>query len=332
MRHQELEEWVLRVAALVSSGVRSEDSRVELKREWPDAQRAARRIAGHCNANVGDDVLWIIGLGEDGTTSPQAQPEFADWWPQVMSFFDQLPPSVTHLVIPFGTASLDGLLFDTSRAPFVVRNPEFGRPGGGSMEREVPWREGTAIRSARRDDLIRILVPLSRIPSFEYRRAKLHASAGPRTYEPTTGHFSVPDPPEVLDWELRAEFYVVPQGRDRIVLPNHLTSITISVDPGSLVVADTFHLAVPMLYDIGDTRKDSHTMLDTTHELIVDGPGLVEVSARLQTPFVPEIASASVIMTLKAGVLNSARDVVITLRSGASTGRAEWNTWRVEVA
>jgi hypothetical protein len=41
-----------------------EDDRVELKADWPDAEKAARRVAGHANASGGGSVLWIIGLDE----------------------------------------------------------------------------------------------------------------------------------------------------------------------------------------------------------------------------------------------------------------------------
>jgi hypothetical protein len=56
MRRAELEAWVLEVLERVEQGKPVEDSRVELKREWPDPERAARRIAGHANAARGEQT------------------------------------------------------------------------------------------------------------------------------------------------------------------------------------------------------------------------------------------------------------------------------------
>jgi hypothetical protein len=49
---------------------------------------------------------------------------------------------------------LHALLFDTSRRPFVVKNPVYGNVNGGPVAFEVPWREGTetAIGAERGSD------------------------------------------------------------------------------------------------------------------------------------------------------------------------------------
>ena len=54
------------------------------------------------------------------------------------------------------------LYFETDRAPFVVKNQE-----GGTIQREVPWREATGVKSATRSQLLRLLSPLQRLPSLE---------------------------------------------------------------------------------------------------------------------------------------------------------------------
>ena len=71
------------------------------------------------------------------------------------------------LNIPVDNKTVVALLFETDRAPFVIKNQAYGSPGGGSVELEVPWRENTAIRSARRSDLIRLLAPLELLPEIE---------------------------------------------------------------------------------------------------------------------------------------------------------------------
>ncbi len=157
MRCAEVEHWVITVADRVRASAPIEDSRVELKAEWPDAVDAARRIAGHANAARGDPVLWIIGLDEKRGAIGAAVNELAKWHPKVQAQFDGIAPAMEDFLVPYDGQTLVALLFETSGAPFVVRNPMFGKPGGGPISRETPWREGTSIRSATRTDLIRLL-------------------------------------------------------------------------------------------------------------------------------------------------------------------------------
>lgn len=158
LRLVKTEAWALDIVSRVKSGNRVEDARVELKREWPDCEKGARRIAGHANSCFGSDILWIIGLDEDiGITGVEPK-ELANWWQCTSSYFDGVTPSLTDLIIYVDDQSLVCLLFETSRPPYVVKNPKFGTSNGGPVSLEVPWREGTSVRSATRNDLIRLLV------------------------------------------------------------------------------------------------------------------------------------------------------------------------------
>ena len=51
------------------------------------------------------------------------------------------------------------LHFATDRAPYVVKCPSSGR-----SELEVPWRRGTRTRSARRHELLKLLLPAVSTP------------------------------------------------------------------------------------------------------------------------------------------------------------------------
>ncbi|MGH8901801.1 MAG: hypothetical protein ACRDYA_08970 [Egibacteraceae bacterium] len=141
---------------------------VELQAEWPAPAKAARRLAGHANASRGASILWIIGLDERRGVTQTHEDDLANWWVQVAGRFDGLPPDLHNLRVPVNDTTLLALLFSTERAPFVVKNPE-----GGTPEFEVPWRDGTRIRSARRADLVRILSPLRQTPSFEVLSAQV---------------------------------------------------------------------------------------------------------------------------------------------------------------
>jgi len=161
MKPSDIETWTRSVISRVEKGQPVEDARVELKREWPDDPAdMARRIAGHANAARGAPILWVIGVDQKGKAVPGVpDSDTAQWWPQVQRWFDGVAPRLVDLAVPHDSVTVVALLFETDRAPFVVKNP-----AGGKIGFEVPWREATSIRSARRDDLVgRTLGPKRRV-------------------------------------------------------------------------------------------------------------------------------------------------------------------------
>ncbi len=76
--------------------------------------------------------------------------------------FDELAPEPVSLNIPVDGVMIVALYFETDRAPFVVKNPT-----GGTVQREVPWREATSIKSATRSQLIKLLTPIQKLPAVE---------------------------------------------------------------------------------------------------------------------------------------------------------------------
>src|SRR5262249_17835092 len=156
----QIESWALRVIERVEAKQPHEDSRVELKAEWPDYQKAARQIAGHANAARGEPILWLIGVDKDRGVTGADYNELANWYPPVQSQFDALAPRLVDVNVPWKGKTVVALLFETDRFPFVVKNPVNGQPGCGPVSLEVPWRENTATRSATRSDLIRLISPL----------------------------------------------------------------------------------------------------------------------------------------------------------------------------
>ncbi|WP_433678044.1 transposase [Nocardia sp. CA-119907] len=75
MNLQRIEARVLDIVTRVVGGGRAEDDSVECKAQWPgDPAKAARRIAAISNAARGDDVIWIVGLDEDGQVIASAGP------------------------------------------------------------------------------------------------------------------------------------------------------------------------------------------------------------------------------------------------------------------
>ena len=209
---REAERWAISILDTIETHALREDALVEIKAEWPESYRASRRIAGQANAACGSEILWIIGADElRGVLGVQA-PDLAVWLPSVWRHFEGPHPAVIDLQIERSGAICTAMVFDTTRAPFVVRNPEFGSRQGVVIEREVPWRDGTRIRSATRDDILRVLMGTFSAPSVEilYAKGFLHEQAfrGEKQGGYVGARFLI-------------EFYVMPRSHDPLVIPHH---------------------------------------------------------------------------------------------------------------
>lgn len=147
-----------------------EDSRVELKADWPtDTARAARQIAGLANASGGETVVWLIGVDEKAHELRAASPtELQNWWSAVSKRFSEVSPEMFSLVVPVpqGDSTVIALAFETSRSPYLVTTD--GRSG---VERDIPWREGNSTRSAKRSEILRTVVDQARVPQMELVKA-----------------------------------------------------------------------------------------------------------------------------------------------------------------
>lgn len=267
MRNSELESWVLRISDKVADGQPVEDSCVELKAEWPsDHAKTARLLAGHWNAARGEPVLLIIGLDEKRGIVGASNRELSDWMAQINSHIQGVEPDLLRSInIERDGKTLVALLFDTNRAPYVVKNPEYGKPGGGRVELEVPWRSANATRSARREDLIRLLVPVAQIPEVTIISADLtyHADYGSRDSAPYDGNC----------WRLRVFIYVVPKSCDRIVIPFHQCTGQVSV-PRTVDPADVTMVAIGAKDSAWERGRavESESIRESEHQVLFDGP------------------------------------------------------------
>lgn len=204
----QVEAWALNVIERVERGEPVEDSRVKLKTDWIGPEDAARRIAGHANAARGAEVLWLIGVDERNRKVVGADcNELANWWPQVQAEFDRLAPSMVDYNVPHQDKTVVALVFETDRAPFVVKNQAYRKPEGGPVQWEVPWREGTAVRSASREDLVKLLSPMQALPTLEVVEGTLSV-----TKEKS-------EKGETLSWNLWLRVYVEPGSQDPLVIP-----------------------------------------------------------------------------------------------------------------
>jgi hypothetical protein len=164
MKPEEIELWAIEVVNAVLASQPVEDSRVELKSSWPEPRKAADRLAAHANAARGTGILWLIGVDEGNhTINPIDFVELSNWCSSLERFFDGFPPRLAiSVAIRTESGPIVALFFETTPgAPFVVTSSQGGYP-----DFIVPWREGTRLRAARREDLLRILVPIRRISAL----------------------------------------------------------------------------------------------------------------------------------------------------------------------
>ena len=301
MQHHELEAWVLQIIDRVTSGQSIEDSRVELKAEWPDPKKAARQIAGHANTAHGEPILWLVGIDEKRhTVTGATETELANWYPQVKGQFDGLAPRVVDLNVPTKNRTVVALLFETDRVPFVVKNPD-----GGTIQFEVPWRENRATRIADRSDLMKLLSPLQLLPSVELLGAVLQvqrASAEP------------PKQGEWLNWNLNLAFYIVPHADSKVVIPFHRCSGLLGVVGEVEQIELTFiHMRPPGLYTPGSfDQRESLTILGTANELLVEGPGKVLFQGTARTKYKEANYEQDVEITLRLIPAGAAGAVTIS--------------------
>jgi len=269
MRTVDIEGWALRIVDAVRAAQHIEDSRVELKATWPDPIKSARRLAGHLNASRGDDVLWLIGLDEKRGVVGAAAADTAAWWASVAAEFVDVVPTPTDVA----ALTTDGpvivaLHFTSEAAPYVVRNPAHGNAGN-VVEREVPWREATGVRSARRADLVRLLLPQVQTPRVEV----LSASASV-----TQDRYNKIDGLPAAEWNVRVSLYFEIDLGASVVIPWHRVVMTIT--SGSLLRRLRPQLTGHAVSGHGGERSffaGSKVTVATIHtgaeQVLIEGPG-----------------------------------------------------------
>jgi hypothetical protein len=266
MRRHEIESLSHAIINRVESGQPAEDDTlVELKAQWPsEPAKAARRIAGHANTAQGDPILWLIGVDEGNAAVTGASVEEAsDWFARVKSCFDDSwAPQPTFVAVPRdGNKTVMAITFDTDGGPYVVKSRD------GLLE--VPWREGTAVRSARRRDLLQILSPRAQLPTIETRSGRLQ-------------HRVLDSPVSSLTFSLELDVYLVPHSRHEIAFPFHKMKSALFTEEGTEVFEFDEFSAKPPRQTSGRSAWQSRApnIAATATELIVGGPGGIVLVAK----------------------------------------------------
>jgi hypothetical protein len=321
---QRLEVMVLDWIDRVQKGGRIEDSIVECKSDWPtDHRKAARQIAALANSALGADVFWLIGIDENAHTLSTPSPvELANWWPQVKSHFDQVPPDLKlDLNVQVDeTNQVQALWLETSRAPYVIKT-DAQHPA----EREVPWRDGTRTRSAHRHELELILGPTIRLPEAELRRVEANG-----IWEKT----QATEAKRGLRVQINARLLFVPRNTDPLFIPHENISGKVSLmwSPDSPPFAELkFDWAA---FDRSDNPRGAIT---TSEGLSITGPDIASIQAVTEfwgldlgpenspDDILPQTHSVTVDVNLRVAGID--RPIVLTSQlvlAEATSGTARW--------
>jgi hypothetical protein len=298
----QIEARVLGVIERVVARQPIEDSFVECKAVWIEASKAARRLAGHANAARGEPILWLVGVDEKAGQIPGADlKDLAQWWAQVVAVFDGPSPSLRELCVPYDGVTVVALYMETDRAPFVLKNAS-----GGQVTHEVPWREGTSVRTAHRADLIRLLVATTRVPECEILGVALKAIRNSDRLALVT---------------LEVALYLVPQANDRICIPFHRCDVRFRTGDRAWILPESIRLQPQFEVDgEGRSIELSHTIRATETEVLVDGPGCVYLRANFESAWPGDVVlglesnlGADEVLDLEAklGLVNGSYPIVL---------------------
>jgi hypothetical protein len=259
MKPHEIESAARDIIDRVKAGHKVEDYRYELKSDWPDEYEAAKRIAGHGNAARGEPFLWLIGVDEKGGVVQARNVDTAKWYPQVEKHFDGYAPAMTPKNFAVDSLSVVALLFEPEgRAPFIVKNPTGGYP-----EFSVPWRGETRFRAARRDELLRILSPLQRVPGLEVVGAALECGVHTETRRQI--------------WCVLLKVFVTPKDAHRIIIPFYRCR-------GELMFPNQNFKHPFAEIKIQPYSRNAESIAATDTEVVIKSPGMFNISAEIAVP------------------------------------------------
>jgi len=245
----DLHEWAQKVISCAKGGRPIEDSYVEVKSELPkDFEHAARQLAGHANAASGEDILWLIGIREDGTLVGAKKEELAKWYPRVHKRFDGPHPRLLKMLnVSCGVKTLVAMLFSTADSPYLVNKADGGR--------EVPWREGNFSRHCTRAELVSLLSDAVILPQADFLSGRLFAQEyGLKRELSYKFHFT-------------GEFYLKPRTSKALTIPIHDCEIWFKSE--GFVKRTKFSEIKAAL---GDSQPDPH-------QIVVKKPGTLRLEA-----------------------------------------------------
>ena len=261
----------------------------------------ARWIAGHANAARGEPFLWLIGVSERRGVLEISHEELSTWWSQARAQFNGPPPRMTSVNVPVGDMTVVALRFEPEQPPYVVKNPAYNATDDPDrVKYEVPWREGTEIRTATHADLVLLLVPLSYVPDIEVLSGELSCT-------PIKNH-----PSAHVRWRLNFALYMVPKTQDRVTIPFHRCRVVVGVgnmiseiEMRDVTLRPDQPLWIPLLNAEGMSsppRPLSRTVDSTPHETLLSGPGKGNLQAETETPPIAGLSESAARISISIGL------------------------------
>lgn len=316
MQNHEIEALARDALQRANSKAPTEDSRVELKSEFIDPAKAARRLAAHANASAYEPIIWIFGAKEDGSLVGAERTDFASWFARVAKCFNGVPPRPKEVSFSIGDKTIMAVAFETDAPPYVVSNPD-----GGKIAFEVPWREATSTRTANRAELLQILVPQIRIPKVEILKARV-------VFERARQNFQN----ERYSATAQLDLYFAQLSSESIALPTHKVRIEFDIGNGHGSIA----LTTPHFFGDGVRRSGvvgsslqprESAQVDgvesTMHEAIIRGFGRMSLRATAEGTWGPKFFAD--ICTLKAtcGLAGDHRAIVLVSNLKRTSGEGD---------
>jgi hypothetical protein len=174
MKRSDIEYWALKAIERARAGGQDEDSFVEFKQAWIEPTALARQLAGHANSARTEPILWIFGVSKTGEVLGVEGTDLAKFGDVLRSRFDGPAPRPIDIALEVDGKQVVAIQFDTDQPPYVIKHDKESRR---SVEREVPWRVLTGTQSATHNDLLKVLVPISKKPMIELENAEIFASS-----------------------------------------------------------------------------------------------------------------------------------------------------------
>jgi len=195
--------------------------------------------------------------------------------------------------VPYQGKTLVALWMETNRAPFVIKNQSGRLP-----HREVPWRDGTETRTAHRSDLLKILVPIQKLPEFELLGQKVVLREDVEKRELR------------LKFILTLKLYVTTFTDEVAMNPFHRCNAEIkwNKQPHSPML-ERITLKQPYRFLSGES--DSLTIESTGSEVLIGGPGKLNLEARLSIPETPKPMPKSLKVIVSLDIVKSQRIVTV---------------------
>ena len=197
------------------------------------------------------------------------------------------------------------------------------------MSLEVPWRDGTAIRSARREDLVRLLVPLQRLPSIELLDGSATVDRHDGINPGYGGQPSEIERSEHLRWGIRLTLYLTPHTSELLTLPFHRATMTFQIGSTEPPIDANVTLNPPYQYTSGPKGKlDSHTIRATSAEAIIEGPGRMYAECEYKEPLrcLPAGHGLAARLTLRPADQDASVEMLAEMREVVENGdfKREW--------